>query len=196
MVNIGLGFWIPTIFARTYGWEAARASRIQGLLTMSIGVVGVIAGGWTTDWLSKRGRVDAPLRVGIIGGVGMLVSSTAFPLMATPALAVATLAVVNFFAAFPWGAASAGIAEIAPPSLRSQSAALFFFTNSLLAGTLGPTSVALVTDHVFGESGVRYSMATVACVGMTVALVLFAAGLGSYRRTLAERDGWSAQHGA
>jgi len=68
--------------------------------------------------------------------------------------------------------------------------------HSLVAGTLGPTSVALVTDHVFGESGIRYSMATVAGVGMTLALVLFAAGLGSYRRTLAERDVWSVQHAA
>ena len=38
VVNFGLAFWIPTFFQRTYGWDAAAASRVQGLLTMSIGV--------------------------------------------------------------------------------------------------------------------------------------------------------------
>jgi MFS family permease len=189
-VNLGLGFWIPALFERTYGWDAARASRVQGLLTMSIGVVGVLAGGWVTDAIVRRGRIDAPLRVGMLGAAGMLVSATTFPLMPTAASAVAMLAVVNFFAAFPWGAAAAGIAEIAPAPLRAQSAALYFFASSLIAGTLGPTSVALLSDHVYGQAGIRYSVATVVFVGMLTALVLFAAGLGSYRRTIASREAW------
>ena len=163
---------------------------------MTIGLVGVFSGGWVTDSLTKKGRVDAPLRVGIIGGTGMLITATAFPLMPTATAAVGALAVVNFFAAFPWGAASAGLAELSPARLRSQSAALYFFASSLFGGTLGPISVALLTDHVFGESGIRYSMATVCGVGMTFALVLFAAGLGSYRRTVAERDAWSVDRAA
>jgi hypothetical protein len=53
---------------------------------------------------------------------------------------------------------------------------------------LGPTSVALFTDHVFGRDGVRYSLAANTALGMTISLVLFAAGLGSYRRTVEQRD--------
>jgi hypothetical protein len=79
---------------------------------------------------------------------------------------------------------------MAPPSLRAQGAALYFFVLSLLSGTLGPTSVALFTDHVFGRDGVRYSLATMTALGMVIALALFAAGLGSYRRTVEQRDAW------
>ena len=31
-------------------------------------------------------------------------------------------------------------------------------------------------------------------IGMTIALILFSAGLGSYRRTVAQRDAWVAEH--
>ena len=75
-VNLGIAAWLPTFFKRTYGWEEAAALRVQGLLTMTIGVVAVIAGGWVSDWFVRRGRVDGPFRVGMIAAVGMLVSAT------------------------------------------------------------------------------------------------------------------------
>ena len=193
MVNYAIAAWIPTLFRRTYDWPEADTGRIMGTLTMTIGVLGVLAGGWITDAIGRRGRVDGPWLVAIAGAIGMLISATLFPLAPTAGVAFAGLAVVNFFAAFPWGAASAAAAEMAPPHLRAQGAALYFFVSSLLSGTLGPTSVALFTDHVFGRDGVRYSLATNTAIGMTIALALFAAGLGSYRRTVEQRDAWVAR---
>jgi MFS family permease len=147
-----------------------------------------------TDQIGRRGRSDGPWLVGIAGAVGMLVSATLFPLAPTAGVALVGLTIVNFFAAFPWGAASAAAAEMAPPSLRAQGAALYFFSLSLLSGTLGPTSIALFTDHVFGREGVRYSLATMTAICMTIALALFSAGLGSYRRTVEQRDAWVAEN--
>ena len=194
-VNFAIASWLATFLIRTYGWNEAQAGRVQGTLTMTIGVVGVIAGGWISDWFVKRGKVDGPLRVGMIGAAGMLVSATLYPLMPTAAMAVAWLSVVNFFAALPWGAASAAAAEIVPAPLRAQGAALYFFTLSLVSRSLGPSSVAWVTEYAFSgsENAIRYSLAVVNVVGMSIALLLFAAGLGSYRRTLAARDAWSAK---
>ncbi|HEV8216351.1 MAG TPA: MFS transporter [Gemmatimonadaceae bacterium] len=192
MVNYGIAAWIPTLFRRTYDWPESDTGRIMGILTMTIGVLGVLAGGWIADAIGRRGRIDGPWLVAIAGAIGMLISATLFPLAPNAVIAFVGLAVVNFFAAFPWGAASAAAAEMAPPHLRAQGAALYFFVSSLLSGTLGPTSVALFTDHVFGRDGVRYSLATNTAIGMTIALALFAAGLGSYRRTVEERDAWVA----
>jgi MFS family permease len=56
LVNFSLAFWIPSFFARTYGWQEAAALRVMGLLTMTLGVGGVLAGGWVTDWFVRRGR--------------------------------------------------------------------------------------------------------------------------------------------
>jgi MFS family permease len=190
LVNYAIAAWLPSFFARTYGWEEASALRVQGLLTSTIGVVGVLAGGWASDWFVRRGHVDGPLRVGMIGAAGMLVSASAYPLMPTATLAIVWLAVVNFFAAFPWGAAYAAAAEIAPAPLRAQGAALFFFVLILVSGVFGPTSVAVLTDHVFSEATIRYSLVVVNVLGMTAAIALFASGLGAYRRTVANREQW------
>ena len=95
------------------------------------------------------------------------------------------LAVVNFFAAFPWGPASAAAAEIVPPSIRTQGAALYFFLLSLISGTLGPTAVAFLTDHVFGDPlAVRYSLVVVNVIGMLATIVLLIAGMPAYRRSV------------
>src|SRR6185436_10679280 len=138
------------------------------------------------DWFVWRGQSDGPLRVGIVGGLGMLVAATAFPLMPTAELAVACLAVINVFAASPWGAAGAALAAVTPAPLRAQTAALFYMVLSILGGMGGTIAVAQLTDHVFGPSGVRYSIAVVVLGGMSIAVTLLAAGLGSYRNSLAQ----------
>jgi MFS family permease len=191
-VNFGIAAWLATFLIRTYGWTAARAGMVQGVLTMTVGVVGVLVGGRVADRFVRSGHVDGALRVGIIGAVGMLVSATAYPLMPTATLAVAWLVAVNFFAAFPWGAASAAAAEIVPAPLRAQGAALYFLVLNLVSATLGPTSVAVVTDYVFrDEHALRYALVVVNVLGMSGALALFVLGLPAYRRTLENRERWN-----
>ena len=183
-VNFGIAAWLATFLVRTYGWTPARAGVVQGILTMTVGVGGTLAGGRVADVFVRCGRSDAPLRTGLIGAAGMLVSASAYPLMPTASLAVAWLVVVNFFAAFPWGPAFAVAAEIVPPSIRTQGAALYFFVLSLVSGTLGPTAVAFFTDSVFHDPmALRYSLLIVNVIGMLCTMGLLAAGLAAYRRT-------------
>src|SRR6185503_655357 len=166
-----------------YGWTPARAGVVQGVLTMTVGVAGVLAGGRVADRYVRRGRADGRLRVGIIGAVGMLASATAYPLMPTAMLAVAWLAVVNFFAAFPWGAAPAAAAELFPAELRAQGVAIYFFVLNLVSATLGPTLVALLTDYAFrDEQAVGYSLAVVNVVGMSVGIALLRRGVARVPR--------------
>jgi MFS family permease len=145
----------------------------------------VLAGGRVADVLVRRGRTDGRLRVGIIGAVGMLVSATAYPLMPSAGLAVAWLVLVNFFAAFPWGAASTAAAELFPAPLRAQGVAMYFFVMTLISATLGPTVVALVTDYVLRDEGaIKYSLAIVNVVGMSVGVAVLSFGLAAYRRAV------------
>ncbi|HVA58858.1 MAG TPA: MFS transporter [Gemmatimonadaceae bacterium] len=189
MVNYGIAGWLATFLIRTYGWTATRAGAVQGALTMTVGVAGVLAGGRVADWYVRRGHTDGPLRVGVIGAVGMLVSATAYPLMPTAGLCVAWLVVVNFFAAFPWGAIGASAAEIVPARMRAQGSALYFLVLSLVSSTLGPTLVALITDHVFhADAALRYSLAIANVAGMSAAIVVLLYGMPAYRTTIATRD--------
>lgn len=185
-VNFGIAAWLATFLIRTYGWTPARAGMVQGILTMTVGVGGTLAGGRAADALVRRGYTDAPLRTGVIGAAGMIVSASAYALMPNAALAVAWLVVVNFFAAFPWGPAAAAAAEISPPAIRTQGAALYFFVLSLVSGALGPTAVAFFTDAVFHDPmALRYSLVIVNVVGMALTIVLLAFGMPAYRRTVA-----------
>jgi MFS family permease len=183
-VNFGIAAWLATFLVRTYGWTPARSGMVQGILTMTVGVGGTLAGGRVADLLVRRGRADAPLRVGVIGALGMLVSASAYPLMPTPALAVAWLVIVNFFAAFPWGPASASAAAIVPAPIRTQGAALYFFVLNLVSGTLGPTAVAFCTDRLFRDpQALRYSLVIVNVVGMLITIALLTFGMSAYRAT-------------
>jgi MFS family permease len=188
-VNFSLVVWIPAVFLRRFAWNEAQAGRLQGLLTIFIGPAGVLIGGWLANRLTRAGRTDAPLRVGMIGAAGMLIAATAFPLAPTATAAGWWLAVVNVFAAMPWGAASASAAEIVPRHLRTQGVALYVLFVALIARSLGPSSVGWLDDYVFHDPmAVGRSLAIVNVVGMTSAIVLFTAGLGAFRRTLAELD--------
>jgi MFS family permease len=191
VVNSALAIWLASFFIRTYGLTPKQAGKAQGLLTMSIGPIGVLCGGWLADRYVRRGRLDGPFRVGIIAAVGMIASVSAMCLMPTAPLAIAWLGVVNFFAAFPWGAASAAAAEMVPRQLRAQGVALFFLVLALVSQTLGPTAVGWLNDYVFSPNEIRYSFLAVAVAAMTIAIALLASGLGSYRRTVEARERWT-----
>jgi MFS family permease len=192
-VNLGIAAWLATFLIQRHGWDAARAGMVQGTLTMTVGAFGAISGGRVADWFVRRGHVEGALRVGIIGAAGMLVSATAYPFVASATSAVLWLVLVNFFAAFPWGAASAAAAEIVPPSMRAQGTSLYFFVLNLTSVALGPIAVAAIAQYVFhDDKAIRQALAIVNVVGMTGAIALFLFGLPAYRRTLAARDSWHA----
>ena len=129
--------------------------------------------------------MDASLRVGIAGALGMLVFAGLYPVVPSAAVAAALLVPVNIFAALPWGAANAAIAEAMPERLRGQGSAVYWLVVNLLSGAVGPTAVALLTDQVFGgEAGVRWSLVTTTVVGMGTAMALLASGRGAYVRTV------------
>ena len=192
MVNFATAAWLPTNLIRTYGWSAARAGLTLGLLTVTVGVVGVVVGGRVADAMLARGRTDAKLRVGIVAALGNLVCGTAYTLAPTAALAVAALVPYNFFASFAFGAAVAAVQEITPNRMRAQVGALFVSAMTLVGLGLGPSLVGLLTDRVIGtDAGVRYSLLIVTIIGLGAAASLLGAGLAPYRRSVARRSEWS-----
>lgn len=185
-VNYGMGAWLPAFFLRAHGWPVAKTGALMGVLTGILGPLGVIAGGRLTDYWTRKGHVDAPIRVGMVGALGMLVLAGTFPLLSDANLAAALLLPVNVFAALPWGAANAAIAEAMPARLRGQGSAVYQLVVNLLSGALGPTAVALLTDHVFNApDGVRWSISVNSVIGMTITLALLAWARPAYRATVA-----------
>jgi len=192
LVNFATAAWLPTHLVRTYGWSAARAGVTLGALTLTIGVLGVIAGGRLADAMFARGRTDAKLRVGIIAALANIVSGVIYTLAPTATLSTLALVPYNFFASFAFGAAAAAVQEITPNRMRAQLGALYVSATTLVGLGLGPSVVGLLTDRVFGnDAAVRYSLLIVTVVGLGAAASLLAAGLAPYRRSVAYRATWT-----
>jgi MFS family permease len=187
-VNWGVGFWLQSFLVRTHQWSVGEAGLLQGVLTWVLGPMGALFGGWLFDRYARRGVTDGPLRIGMMGAAGMIVFAGLYPIVPSAALVVALLVPVNIFAALPWGAANAAIAEAMPSRMRGQGSAVFQLMVGL-AGGIGPTAVALVTDRVYGDdASLRWSLTTCTVVGMSIAFALFAWGRPAYRATVAARD--------
>lgn len=184
-VNYAIGFWLATFLIRTHGWTVQQAGTLQGILTFTIGPIGVMAGGRLNDYWARQGYIDAPLRVGILGALAMLLFAGLYPAVPSATLVAVLLVPVNLFAAMPWGAANAAIAEAMPNRMRGQGSAIYQLVVNLVSGALGPTAVALLTDKVFADPmSLRWSLAVTTVSGMTLAAALLAWGRAGFVQTV------------
>jgi len=95
----------------------------------------------------------------------LTVAATLVPLM--PSYQTATLMFMPqiIMAAGQTALAPVAMINITPNQIRGQVTAVYFFVISLTGYTLGPTSVALITDFVFkDESLITYSISIVSLV--------------------------------
>ncbi|MCP1612685.1 MFS family permease [Azospirillum lipoferum] len=68
-----------------------------------------------------------------------------------PWLALAAFGISGFFSSVLNCIGPTVVQDMTPNRLRGQAIAFYFFAQNLLSLTLGPTAVALLTDHVFGD---------------------------------------------
>ena len=75
--------------------------------------------------------------------------------------------------------------------MRAQVTAVFFVAASFPSIAFGATSVALLTDFYFhDDAALRYSLAIVGFVAMTIAAICLAFGIRSYRESLQRSMQW------
>ncbi len=190
----GSAAWIPTFYIRTYGWDAGQVGVIYGSLVAVFGCIGIVFGGRLADWLAKRGRTDANMRVGLYAAMGALPLVLMFPLMPNALWATVLLAPTIFCLSMPFGVAPAAIQEIMPNSMRGQASAIYLFVITLFGLGLGPTAVALVTDYVFADdNALRYSLLIVTTLAVLSSVVLLWRGLHPYRESLQRLRQWATQ---
>ena len=181
--------WAPTLFIRTYGWDAPKVGLVYGGLTFVLGTAGVYTGGFVADWLHRRGHPDAILRATLYGGFAALPVAVATPLMPNETLAVLGLALTTFLLAYPQGLPAAALQVIAPNRLRAQMTALYFLVGNLVSLGIGPTLVALVTDYGFGDpQALRYSLAIVCGAAIPLGIVSVWLSLKPYRVSVARAN--------
>ena len=192
----GSAAWIPTFFIRTYGWDAGHVGVVYGSIVAVFGCLGIVFGGRLADWMAKRGRTDANMRVGLYAAMAALPCVASFPLMDNALWAAVLMAPTVFCLSMPFGVAPAAIQEIMPSAMRGQASAIYLFVITLIGLGIGPTAVALVTDYLFADDqALRYSLLIVSTLAVASSLFLLAKGLQPYRESVLHLQQWAAQPG-
>ena len=185
--NYGTSAWVPTFFNRTFDWAMPVIGLKFGLIVTVFSGLGVLVGGWLADRYVRKGVKAGRVYVGIISGVGILVSAGNF-LLGNPDLILLSLAIPAFFMAFPLGAAAAAVQELMPNRVRALASSIFLFFINMVGMGGGPYVVAFFTDSVFhDESMIRYSLVALYLIGGIATIFCFWLGLKPYQRILAAR---------
>jgi MFS family permease len=185
--NYGTSAWVPTYFNRTFDWAMPVIGLKFGLIVTIFSGLGVLVGGWLADRYVRNGAKAGRVYVGIISGVGILVSAGNF-LLGNPDLILLSLAVPAFFMAFPLGAAAAAVQELMPNRVRALASSIFLFFINMVGMGGGPYVVAFFTDSVFHDEGmIRYSLVALYLIGGVATILCFWLGLKPYQRILAAR---------
>lgn len=185
----GILAWTPALFVRTYSLDIGTAGFYVGVLLLSFGAAGMLAGGGLADYLFERGHRDATIRTGLIAALGCLPFIALAPLQPSAYSALGLMALFWFFATAGFGAGVAALQYVTPPRMRGVASAIYLFSGNLIGVGIGPTLVALITDYAFqDELQLRYS---IVCVGVSSAFlsaIFLTLTLRPYREIVAMQD--------
>jgi MFS family permease len=181
----GTNAWFPTYLHRVHGIEIPQAGLFLGIASVVMGVAGALFAGWWADWLTARGRKDAPLFVNLWYGIGLLVFGALGPLIPNPDISMAFMAMAAFFTKTAIGAMAALVQIVTPNRMRGQVSAVYLFMVALIGQGLGPTSVAIATDYVFkDDNAIGYSLALVGTFFIALGTAAFLWGRGAVIKRL------------
>lgn len=186
IIGYGALSWAPALFDRRHGIPTSHAGVILGLIVAAAGASGTLLSGFLSDRWTARGVAAARLRVALAGMIVFAVPAVTWPLVASPTLAFALLFFTVFGLGMAQSAAPAAIQAVVPNRMRGQAIALYLLLAGLLGLGLGPTAVALLTDHLFhNDQMLPYSIALTAGPAALLGLWAIASGLKPYARTQA-----------
>jgi len=178
--------FFAAMFERTWGWPSDQFARYNGVMNLVMGPLTVLATGWYIDRLFTQGFKDAPVRI-LIGGVILLTTTHALaPLMPNGTLAFVLIALNLVGMASVTTAGAAGLMNIAPGEIRSQVTALYFVIISVTGLNLGPPTVGLLSDFVFGAENIRYALAMVPVIYGVPLMFTLRSTLRRYRQRIAQ----------
>lgn len=181
--------WFPTLLMRVHGWTAAEVGVRYGLVIMIFGAAGVIFGGTLAAWLRRKGRQDSNILVGILAVFVAIPAGIYGGGASTGWGVLMAVAVFQFGCAMPFGGAAAALQEITPNQMRGQVTAIYLFVTNFFGIGLGPTLVALATDHFFKDDmALGRSISLTAIFAGPLAILLLVLALKPYRQTLARVD--------
>jgi MFS family permease len=181
LVDNAVGAWAPTLLIREFTRDPAQVGVQLGfLLTAGFGG-GVLLGGWLADRAGSRGGWSYKLGVCLLSGLLILPVSL---LINAGQFNIVLLSVPLYFAlsGIVTACGFSAILDVVPNRSRGLAMAISFFLNVALGAGLGPTAVALASDHVFGaDAGLGPAITLTVAAGYGIAIAALLAALSLFR---------------
>jgi MFS family permease len=146
--------WAPTFLVRVHHIDYGSAGSLTGLAAMGCAVAGAWCAGLAVDELRRKGRADSAVLVSVATSLALAISVVAVISSDSLVAAAISLFAVYFLLGMPTVLGGTALQQISPTHLRAQVMAAHVLLVNVFALSIGPTSVAVLTDHVF-ESTMR-----------------------------------------
>jgi MFS family permease len=175
----GLTAWVPMVAHRGWNIPIPAVGKTLGPLMMVAAPVGSFFMGWLMDRMSGRGRRNATVRTCAIAmGLGALTALAQWFIADIRIAMLLYIVQVLLFTSFTV-ATSAALAQITPARLSGKLQAIMGLASSLVGLALGPTVVAMVSEHLFGganalHDGLAVTVAAAAAAGAVLYAVVAA----------------------
>jgi MFS family permease len=186
-VDNAVGAWAPTLLIREFAKNPAQVGIELGVLLTGGFGGGVLLGGWLADRAGARGGWSYKLGVCLVCGLLILPVSL---LINVGQFNIVLLSVPLYFAlsGIVTACGFSAILDVVPNRSRGLAMAISFFLNVALGAGVGPTAVAIASDHVFGAGaglGPAITLTVAAGYGVAVAALLAALSIFRIRRATA-----------
>jgi MFS family permease len=170
-VSYSVVSWAPTLLVRKFHAPISMAGFLIGTCALTTGVIGTLAGGWLSDYWTRRKAIGGKFRLPLMWSIFILPVVLGYAL--TPWLSV-TIACFAIFIAMQnavYASGGAVMQDVVPPSLSGRATAIWYVTTGLVGQITGPTLVALLNDYLFKDRGaLPFSIVLVAFPGALATL--------------------------
>lgn len=188
IVTTAIGAWAASFLIRTYHVEVGTVGVAIGAAHLLGGLGGLLGGGMLSDYLVRYG---GQMRLWVCAGGALLgaICTATLPLVHDLEISIALLGLIIFFGGMPFSVANAALQEITPSRSRGTISAIYFLSISVI-GSLGPSSVAWITDGFFAdETKLGLSLALTVGLAFLLSLVFYVSAIGPYKKALFAMDG-------
>ena len=185
IANYAFLAWAAEHMRRSFGWSAMKIGATFGPAHAGAVFAAFMLGGLVVDRLFGRGMKDAHMRVFCCFALISIPLAAWTMLTRDPWLFLIVSTVWGLFTISFGGGAAAALQITTPPQFRGRISALYLMIIVLSGMTVGPSSVAALTDFVLrDESRLDMALLIVTMIAYPIAAAALAAGCKPMREIL------------
>jgi MFS family permease len=170
MMSFSHNAWFPTAFGRRFAMVPQQVGPILGGVYLVTGTAGLLFGGLLMNTLARRGKSVMTYAIVAVAITALGTSAACLSPSSTVAFAFAGLTM--FFLGISNPAGATKLSQTTPPNMIGRVSAVYLLFQTLVGQTLGPLSVALVSQRFFtGPSSIGFGLAVVQIACAAIAII-------------------------